>query len=86
MKLNNNYTIKHILDSDILINIKDDFNGVIKLNKTSKDIIDGINNNLSVDEIINNLKDKYDVDSNELDKDVHKFIDELISKGILINE
>lgn len=85
MKINKNYVIKHVLDSDILIDIKSNFNSVIKLNKTSKQICELINKGLNRQQIINELVNKYDIDKDTLKKDVNKFIDEMIDKGI-INE
>lgn len=86
MKLNKNYIIKHVLDSDVLININSNFDGIIKLNKTSKDICLYVQNNMKVDEIIKELSKKYDIDIHILEKDVNDFINDMIKKGIFIND
>lgn len=86
MKLNDSYVIKSVLDSYILVDIKSNFNGVIKLNKTSKDICELIDKGLNKDEIIDTLLNKYDIDEKELTKDVNDFINEMVEKGIFINE
>lgn len=86
MKINSNYVIKNVLDSYILVDIKSNFDGVIKLNKTSKDICELINEGLNRKEIINKLFDKYNIDLNTLEKDVNEFIDEMLNKGIFIDE
>lgn len=83
MKINENYSIKNVLDSNILIDIKSNY--VIKLNKTSKDICDLINEGLNRKQIIDRLVDKYDVEIETLTKDVNEFLDTMIEKGI-INE
>lgn len=86
MKLNKNYIIKHVLDSDVLININSNFDGIIKLNKTSKDICLYVQKNMKVDEIIKELSKKYDIDIHILEKDVNDFINDMIKKGIFIND
>lgn len=86
MKINSNYVIKNVLDSYILVDIKSNFDGVIKLNKTSKDICELINEGLNRKEIINKLFDKYNIDLNTLEKNVNEFIDEMLNKGIFIDE
>lgn len=83
MKINKNYSIKYILDSNILIDIKSNY--VVKLNKTSKDICDLINEGLDRKQIIDKLVYKYDVEEETITKDVNEFIDMMIEKGI-INE
>ena len=86
MKINSNYVIKDVLDSYILVDIKSNFDGVIKLNKTSKDICELVNEGFNRKEIINKLFDKYNIDIKILEKDVNEFIDEMLNKGIFINE
>ena len=86
MKLNDNLVIKNVLDSDLLIDIKSNFDGVIKLNKTSKDIFELVNDGLNREEIIEKLFNKYDINKDELSKDINEFIDEMLKKGIFIDE
>lgn len=86
MRLSNDYVIKHILDSDILIDIKSNFNGVIKLNKTSLDIINCVNKGMNTSEIVNFLNDKYNIDKAVLINDVIEFINDCLNKGIFIND
>lgn len=86
MKLNKNFIIKHVLDSDIIIDLKSNFDGVIKLNKTSKRIIEYIEQGLDRNEIINKLLDIYEVDKESLINDTNLFIDDLLDKGIIVDE
>lgn len=86
MRLNKNYVIKHVLDSDVLIDINSSFEGIIKLNKTSKDICLCVKKNMTTAEIIDELSKKYDVDIDLLNKDVNDFVNEMIKKGIFIND
>lgn len=86
MRLNKNFIIKHVLDSDIIIDLKSNFDGVIKLNKTSKKIIEYIEEGLDRNEIINKLLDIYEVDKESLINDTNLFIDDLLDKGIIVDE
>lgn len=86
MKLKSNYVIKQVLDSNLLIDINSNFDGVIKLNKTSKIICECIQKNMKVSEIVDELSKKYNVDKKVLEKDVNEFINKMLSKGIFIND
>lgn len=86
MKLSENYLVKHVLDSDILVDIKNNFSGVIKLNKTAVDTIECINKGMDTNQIIDYLIDKYDIDKQTLSNDVNCFINDCINKGIIIDE
>lgn len=86
MKINNNYVIKKVLDSDVLININSNTDDIIKLNKTSKDICDCVSKNMNIEEIVDYLLDKYDVEKDILKNDVDYFMKEMIHKGIFIDD
>lgn len=83
MKINKNYVCKHVLDNDILIDIKNNNKTVYKLNETSKYIYDLIQNEYTLEDIINDVKYKYNIDLVTASKDVTEFIDELIKLGIV---
>lgn len=83
MKINKNFVCKHVLDNDILIDIKNNNKTVYKLNSTSKYIYDLIQNDYSLEDIINDVKYKYNIDLVTASKDVTEFIDELIRLGIV---
>lgn len=83
MKLNSEYILKNALDSDILVN-KNDSNFIIKLNNTSKDIIDFVNDGKNRDEIVELLIHKYSIDKETIKKDVDDFIKTMLEKNIFI--
>lgn len=86
MKINSNYVIKKVLDCDVIININSNTDDIIKINNTSKDICDCVNKNMTIDEIVDFLSNKYDVETSTLKKDVEEFIKEMIHKGIFIDD
>ena len=86
MKLKSDYVIKNVLDSYLLIDIKSNFDGVIKLNKTSKDICELVSKGFNRQEIVNALFNKYETNKDELSRDINEFIDDMLKKGIFIDE
>lgn len=83
MKLNKNYAISNVMDNTILINIKDVNSSIIKLNETSKCIIEGIIDGLSKEEIINNMLNNYEIDKDALNKDFDNLIERLKRDNII---
>lgn len=86
MKVNKDYILKNVLNSYILINIKKNDNQVIKLNETSKDIFELINNGLSKEQIMPILNDKYDESLDNISRDFDNFVSEMKKTGIFIDE
>lgn len=83
MKLNKNYTISNVMDNTILINIKDVNSSIIKLNETSKYIVEGIINGLNKEEIIKNMLCEFDIDKESLNKDFDSLIERLKKDNII---
>lgn len=86
MQINNDYVVKEVLGSKVLINLSDEANAIIKLNDTSFDIYNLLSRNKTKEEILNYLIKEYDIDINTLEKDYDVLINDLINKGIIINE
>ena len=86
MKIKNGIVIRQIEDKCILVDtgkVQPKFNGMIKLNETSKDIIDLLtNDDLSIDELINKLLEMYDVDKETLITEVDNIITQLKETNI----
>lgn len=83
MKLNRNYICKKVLDNDILIDIKNNNKVIYKLNETSKYIFDLIKDGETLEDIINDVKYKYNIDLVTASKDVTEFVDKLIKLGVV---
>lgn len=88
MKIKNGIVIRQIEDEYILVDtgkVLPKFNGMIKLNETSKDIIDLLSkDDLSMDELINKLLDMYDVDKETLTIEVENIITQLKEVNIIL--
>lgn len=86
MKVNKNFICKHVLDNDILIDIKNNSKVVYKLNETSKYIFDLIVDGETLEEIINDVKARYNIDLFTASKDVMEFINKLEQLKVIKND
>lgn len=86
MKVNKNFICKHVLDNDILIDIKNNSKVVYKLNETSKYIFDLIVDGETLEEIINDVKIRYNIDLVTASKDVMEFINKLEELKVVKND
>ena len=83
MKLKQNYMKQEVLGTDILIDTTGEFAGVIKLNKTMSEIVDGIIAGLGPDEIAQQICVKYAVDFGQALADVNEVCQRLADAGAL---
>ena len=86
MKVNKNFICKHVLDNDILIDIKNNSKVVYKLNETSKYIFDLIVDGETLEEIINDVKARYNIDLVTASKDVMEFVNKLEQLKVIKND
>ena len=81
MKIKEGLIIKEIDNEYVLIDsgvVPPVFNGIVKLNKTSKTIIDLLSKQeYTYDELITKLLDIYDTDRGTLEVSIKPFLDEL---------
>jgi hypothetical protein len=61
----------------------DQMHGVVKLNKSGCEIMDLLKEEITIDDIVNNLAAKYDNSKEELKKYVLHVVEELRKAGIL---
>ena len=86
MKVNKDFIVSEILGNCVLINVQKKFKSIMKLNKTAKEVYDLLLEDKTIDEIINFLNNKYNVDKTIIEKDVNEVINKMLIKGILIDE
>ena len=86
MKINNKYELKKVLDNYVLIDNSKNSNYIMKINEVSKRIFECINEKKNKEEIVEILLNEDDVNKEQLLKDIDDFINESISKGIIIND
>ncbi|MFW5794488.1 MAG: PqqD family protein [Bacillota bacterium] len=78
MKIKQEYVVKSIGEDIVVVPIKNEavkFNGIITLNKTGKFIFELLQReNLTKEELLKRVLDKYDVNESQAKKDIDAFI------------
>lgn len=80
MKIKQNYLLSEIEGEYIVIavgNTESNFNGYLKLNKTSKFLWDCLEKQTTLEDVIERLKNKYSIDPEIAKNDVENFINSL---------
>ncbi|MGM9971002.1 MAG: PqqD family protein [Anaeroplasmataceae bacterium] len=85
MGINKNYILKCVAGDYMIIPLVDggyDMSKVFNINEVGAIIYKGLSDNLSDEEIINNILNEYDIDKDTIVKDFNDFKNVLIEKGI----
>ena len=87
MKLKYEFVINTVADKMIAVPVGgslDDFNGLIKMNDVGVDIFNTLKNDVTEDEIVGIMKEKYaDTPEDEIRETVKEFVGKLMSEGIV---
>ena len=86
MKIKEGFVLREVANQAIVIAVgkaSETFKGMIKMNQTSKDIWNYIQKGLDVEDIVLEMKKKYDVDETVIRKDVLYIISVLREHNIL---
>ena len=86
MKIKEGFVLRKVANQAIVIAVgkaSESFKGMIKMNQTSKDIWNYIQNGVDVEDIVLEMKKKYDVDETVIRKDVLYIISVLRENNIL---
>ena len=83
MKLKDEFVLKNILDTDILLDTSGSFDGVIKLNKTMSVICQGLKDGLDDEIIAKNICDTFDVSFEKALEDIKTAVSELKGQGLI---
>ena len=86
MKIKEGFVLREVANQAIVIAIgkaSESFKGMIKMNQTSKDIWNYIQKGLDVEDIVLEMKKKYDADETVIRKDVLYIISVLRENNIL---
>ena len=86
MKLNPDFIVHHTGNDTIIVpTASAGFSGVVKGNQTLGVIVELIKNNLTEDEIIASMKEKYDAPQGMIEQDVRNALDQLRNIGAIID-
>lgn len=83
MKVKDNYISKHVLDNDIIIDKTGYNNNLIKLNETASFMFEKLKEGISLENLIEKMAEKYDVNKDVLENDVKEFINKLKELNII---
>ena len=83
MKLKSNFITHTSGDEQLMISAGGDFNGMVRSNSTAAEIIDMLKNEITREEIIAAMLEKYEVEESVLSADVDKVIDALRGIGAI---
>jgi len=86
MKVRGNYIMRKIAGTYVIIPVEDsvaDLDGVIAVNDTAAFLFSKLMEEITFDELIENLVSEYDVTEEEAQKDVHDFITILKERNML---
>lgn len=86
MKIKENYVMREVAGQAIVIAIGEEskrFRGMINLNRTGKDVWMYLEKGLDLQEIVNQMTEKYDIDECTASEDVENMVDKLYEAGIL---
>ena len=81
MKIKEGMIVRHVMDSDIVIDVTGGFSGVMKLNETSLAIWNGVASGKSAQEIALALAEKYEVSEERALSDVERFCTDMTAQG-----
>ena len=80
MKIKKDYVMREVAGQAIVIAVGEEskkFRGMMNLNKTGKDIWEGINRGMTQEEIVETLLEKYEIDHATAEKDVKNIIQKM---------
>ncbi len=87
MKLKYNFVVRNVAGQSVALAVGEDnknFNGMIKLNSVGEYIFKLLENEITVDEIVNNLTEKYDVSAEEASASLSSYLDVLRKNELII--
>ena len=80
MKIKDEYILQNIADKWIVINTNAksvNFNKILSLNDSGKFLWEQLEAGVEIDDLINRLKDNFEIDEKLAQKDVERFVSEL---------
>ncbi len=85
MRLKNTYEIMDVEGQSVAIptDEDDEFKGMVKLNKTAKEIFELLQEETTEEDIVKNMMEKFDVSEDVLAADVHRIIIKFKERGML---
>lgn len=89
MKIKSGYVLREIGNQCVVVPVGEtaiSFNGIITLNKTGKFLWEQLQNDVTVDALVNAMLNKYDVTKEVATQDILEFLEVLRKHQILVEE
>ena len=89
MKIKEGFVMREVAGQYVVIAIGEaskTFHGMIKLNRTGKDIWEGIQKGFDKNQIVEFFIETYEAAREDVEKDVEEFLNQMKEVGILANE
>ena len=86
MKINGTYVLRKVAGDNIIIPVGETalkYNGMLTVTETGADIWEAMVNEKSVEEIIQMILEKYEVEKETAEKDVREFLEGLEKAGFI---
>lgn len=84
MRLNEKFVTHKSLEEHITVSVGGtQFNGMIRSNQTAGDIIECLKKDVTKEEIVQILLDKYDAPQQQIEKDVEQIVETLQMLGVI---
>ena len=89
MKLCNGFEIVNIADENLLVSVGErskDFHGVVILSGAAAFLLEKLKGSLTIDELVNFLTEKYDVNEEIAYRDIKEMTRTLLKLGVISDE
>ena len=86
MKIKEGFVLREVAGQAVVIAVgkaSESFHGMINLNSTGKVIWTGIQDGQTEEEIVKNITDQYEVESERAEKDVKQMIQKMYEVGVI---
>lgn len=88
MKIKEGFVVREVANQAMVIAVgkaSQSFKGMIKMNQTAKDIWFLIKDGLDLEQIVHEMKQKYDIEEEVIKKDVENII-EILKQNLIVEE
>ena len=84
MRIKEGYVLRKVADSGVIVSMEElDCNHLMTLNQTGMDLWEMLQNDSSLEDLVQQMLSSYDVDEETLRKDISLFLDKIREAGLL---
>lgn len=84
MRIKEGYVLRKVADSGVIVSMEElDCNQLMTLNQTGMDLWEMLQNDSSLEDLVQQMLSSYDVDEETLRKDISLFLDKIREAGLL---